>query len=110
MSVTKEYLQSLHTVYCRQEITRTVAYIKSCAIEAAKSGSTKLIIDNFNHGKYGSGNRGGMVIATNSAGVGKYDGTTCYYHIVLDSIEALRNTFVDCLVDVSDGKLSVDWS
>jgi hypothetical protein len=108
--ITKEYLKSLCNVYYLEEKERTVAYIKRCVIDAAKAGSTTLIIDNFHYGKCGSGIRGGMVLPTNTAGLGIYNGTSCYYHIVLDSLEDLRKTFIDCVVDVSEGRLCIDWS
>jgi hypothetical protein len=112
-TITKLYLQSLQkeAVSIQNEKIRTIAYIRNCVIDAAKHNSQKLIINNFNHAEYGSGLiRGGIVLTSNCAGVGRYDGTYCFYEIVRDTLGDLCALFPECIVELVDGRLLIDWS
>ena len=109
----KLYLQSLQkeSIDIQNEKTRTLTYVRNCAIDAAKHNSGKLIIDNFNYAKYGSGIiRGGIVLTSNYAGVGRYDGTHYFYEIVCEVLGDLRTIFADCIVELTEGRLVIDWS
>ena len=70
-----------------------------------------MVIENFNHNKFGSGLlRGGMILPNNTGGIGWYDGTSVYYEIVYDVIDDLRSLFTDCDVKLNNGTLIIDWS